>query len=48
MKKVVDIISEKEEKNLIAYNKKSIFLRFLLMQHYSSASFEKMQKTGML
>ena len=46
MKKVVDILSERERRNLNRANEKLFLIRLFFMQHYSSANFEKMKKTG--
>jgi len=47
MKKVVDILSERERRNLNRANEKFFLIRILFMQHYSSANFEKMKKTDL-
>ncbi|KAE9556022.1 hypothetical protein FO519_000768 [Halicephalobus sp. NKZ332] len=47
MKKVVDILSERERRNLDRANGKYVLIRLLFMQHYSSANFEKMKKTDL-
>uniref|UniRef100_A0AC34PUH3 Uncharacterized protein n=1 Tax=Panagrolaimus sp. JU765 TaxID=591449 RepID=A0AC34PUH3_9BILA len=47
MKKVIDILTEKEHRNLTKSNEQLFFLKLLFMQHYSSANFDKMKKTDL-